>query len=135
MGGSKTQSILNFAVNKVQTSKPNGKTGSKESSSSSVSNESVCASSRNTVSVIDKYPDDQSRNDKPYSLSDQSEICDNGTDQSERRVPDQSERNSLHTDQSDLREDNYSEASPAAASHRKSEKNWASENLIEELGR
>lgn len=120
-GGSKTQSILNFTVNKAQTSKQNSDTGSKELASSSFSKESVCVSSRNGDLMRDKCSNELSRRD---SLDGQSEICDNVIDLSDRRGVDQSERTSLQTDQSD-----------ASAKDGKRAMNWASENLIDDLVR
>ena len=121
---SRTQSILNFTVNKAQTVKQSGDTGSKQLLNSSKSNKSECASSLNGDFMRNKCSSEHSVPEKLNSLDDQSEICDIGTDQSEKRVLDQSERTSLQTDQSDTSE-----------IVGKRQRTWASENLIDDLGR
>ena len=75
----------------------------------------------------DKCSIEHSRTDKLNSLDDQSEICDIGMDQLERRVFDQSKRTSIQTDQL--------EALRISEKGGKRELNWASENLIDDLGR
>ena len=111
-------------MNKAQTVKHSRDTGSKQLLNSSNSNKSECASSLNGDFMRNKCSSEHSVTEKLNSLDDQSEICDIGTDQSERRVLDQSERTSLQTDQSDTSE-----------IVGKRQRTWASENLIDDLGR